>query len=296
VAEVRRVTWVGLVLNLFLSALKVTAGILGSSQAIVADGIHSLSDMSTDITILIGVRYWMAPADENHPYGHRRIETVITAILGILVGTVALGLAYNAIATIKGRHLTPPGWIALAAALISMISKEILYRWTIATGKRINSPAVIANAWHHRSDALSSIPPAIAVGSAMLFSSWLFLDHIGALVVTVFILQAAWRIARPALGELVDTGAPKEVRDEIEAIVLGTDEVKHVHAIRTRRIGTGIQVDLHIHVDGSLSVKDGHEVSGAVKRRLLSHGPDIVDVVVHLEPCEEEERHASGLS
>jgi len=284
VAQVRRVTGIGLAVNLILSALKFVGGVVGSSQAVVADAVHSLSDSVTDVAILVGVRYWSKPPDAEHPHGHRRIETLITTVIGVLLAGVALGLVFNAIVTLRDRHGGPPGWIAFAAAVISIVSKEILYRWTVRTGRRIKSTAVIANAWHHRSDGLSSIPVAAAVAGAALSPTWSFLDHVGALLVSLFILQASWRIAKPALGQLIDTGASDEERDEIEAIALAVDGVKLVHAIRTRYIGSGVQVDLHVKVDADMTVREGHDISELVKQRLITDGPEVVDVVVHLEP------------
>ncbi|MFH1738764.1 MAG: cation diffusion facilitator family transporter [bacterium] len=287
VPEVRRVTWIGLGVNIALSIFKLAAGILGRSQAVVADAVHSLSDSSTDIAILVGVRYWSQPPDEGHPHGHRRIETVVTTLIGMILAGVAVGLVYNALGTLRDRHSAPPGWIAFAAALISIVSKEGLYRWTWSVGKRIKSPAVVANAWHHRSDALSSFPAALAVAGAAISPSWSFLDHVGAVVVSLFILQAAWRIAWPALEQLADKGAPGEHRELIRSLALATGGVRVVHAIRTRHIGSGLQVDLHILVDGQMTVREGHDISETVKQNLIEQGPDVVDVVVHLEPCDE---------
>lgn len=288
VREVRRVTGAGIVANLFLSALKFVCGIVGSSQAIVADAVHSLSDTTTDAAILVGVSYWSAPADEGHPHGHRRVETFVTLLIGALLAGVAAALIYNAVTTLGEEHARPLGWIAFGAALVSIVSKEILYRWTVAVGKRIKSSAVMANAWHHRSDSLSSIPAALAVLGAKIHPAWAFLDHMGAVVVSIFIFQAAWQIARPALGELVDAGAPEQDRERIRAIAMETDGVRQVHAIRTRYVGSGLQVDLHVLVDSAITVRRGHEISGAVKHGLLAEGPDVVDVVVHVEPFEDE--------
>jgi cation diffusion facilitator family transporter len=282
--QVARVTGVGLAVNLSLSVLKLAAGILGSSQAIVADAMHSLSDSVTDVAILIGVRYWSKPPDEDHPHGHGRIETLVTTGIGGLLVLVAAGLVYNAIASLSRAEQTVPSWIGFVAAVVCIVSKEMLYHWTVRTGTRIKSPAVIANAWHHRSDGLSSIPAAAAVAGAALHPGWSFLDPIGAVVVSFFILQAAWHIAGPALGQLIDAGASEQDRAEIEAIALAVDGVKLVHAIRTRHIGSGVEVDLHVKVRWDMTVRDGHDISEAVKRRLLAEGPDVVDVVVHLEP------------
>ena len=287
VTEVQRVTWAGLVTNVLLAVLKLVGGILGSSQAIIADAVHTLSDSSTDVAILIGVRYWSMPPDEEHPHGHRRIETMVTSVIALALVLVGAGLLYTALTTLRDPDANPPGWIAFAAAVVSIATKEALYHWTAAVGKRLRSSALTANAWHHRSDALSSVPAALAVGGAALSPNWAFLDHVGAVVVSLFILQAAWSIGRPALGQLIDTGAPEEDREKIKQIALAADGVKHVHALRTRYVGHGLQVDLHIQVDGTMSVRAGHDISRRVKRQLLDEGPDILDVVVHLEPVEE---------
>ena len=286
--EVKKATWFGLVTNLLLSAFKIAAGIIGNSQAIVADGVHSLSDTTTDIAILIGVNYWYAPPDEDHPYGHGRIETIVTFLIGLLLALVALGLSYNAIISFNDTRQSPPGLIALIAALISLSSKEALYHWTVSVGEKAKSSALIANAWHHRSDGLSSIPAAMAVVGARLVPEWHFLDQVGAIVVSVFVLQAAYRIAWPALKELADTGAPA---DECGAIVdscLNVEGVRATHKLRTRRIGHGWQVDIHVQVDGDLTVRHGHDIAGKVKQCLVDEGPSIIDVIVHIEPWEED--------
>ena len=284
VEGVRRATWVGLTVNILLSALKMAGGVIGSSQAIVADGVHSLSDSSTDIAILIGVRFWSRPPDECHPYGHRRIETVVTVFIGLALIVVAFGLIYNAIVTFQQPHPKTPHWIALVAALISITSKEILYRWTVTVGKRIKSSAVLANAWHHRSDAFSSIPTVVTVAIVLFRPSLGFLDHLAAAVVSFFILHAAWKITAPALKELVDSGASRKDCEQIRSISLATQDVQRVHAIRTRYVGPGLLVDLHVLVDPNITVGQGHNIAGQVKRRLLSDGPGVVDVIVHLEP------------
>lgn len=286
-AQVRRVTWIGLFINLSLAVLKFAAGVVGRSQVVVADSVHSLSDCLTDVAILVGVRFWSKPPDEKHPHGHRRIETVITVAIGVALAAVAVQLAYHALATLAEPHLQHPAWIAFAAAVVSIITKESLYRWTIVVGRRVKSSAVVANAWEHRSDAFSSIPAALAVAIAIIWPTWSFVDHVGAVVVSLFILQAAWKIVRPSLGQLVDAGASKKDCKQIEAIALTTEGVKLVHAIRTRFIGSGLQVDLHIKVNPDMSVREGHDISERVKQALVRRGPDVIDVVVHLEPYEE---------
>jgi len=286
-AEVRRVTIWGMAVNLGLVAVKYAVGVIGSSQALVADAVHSLSDAVTDVAVLVGVRYWSAPADAEHPHGHGRIETLVSLFIGVALAAVGIGLAYRAISTIPQRHADPPGWIAFAVACLSIISKEWLYQWTVRVGRRMKSSAMIANAWHHRSDAMSSVPVAIAVLGTRIEPSWIFLDHIGAVIVSILIIQAAWVITRPSLQQLIDRGAEQTVREGLAALARRTPGVRTVHGLRTRRVGPGLHVDLHVLVDPEISVRAGHDIAGAVTERLLRDGPDVVDVLVHIEPFEE---------
>jgi cation diffusion facilitator family transporter len=285
--RVRKVTWVGLLVNLLLIVTKFVGGFLGRSQAVVADAVHSVSDMTTDLAILIGVKYWTKPADASHPHGHQRLETVITLSIGLVLALAALGLLINAVSSLHHHEDKPVGLVALAAALVSLVSKEWLYQWTVRAGKRIRSMAVIANAWHHRSDAFSSIPPAVAVTGALIDPDWAFLDHVGAAVVALFIFQAAYKIARPAVDKLIDRGAPERELQSIRAIAKSIDGVLDVHAVRTRYVGSlNLAVDLHIMVKPDLSVYAGHEIAKEVRSRLIHDGPDVLDVVVHIEPLE----------
>ena len=229
-------------MDLGLSALKGVVGFVASSQALVADAVHSLSDCVTDLAVLVGVQFWSAPPDDCHPHGHGRIQTLITLFIGLLLGAVALGISYQAFTSILDGRSVVPGWPTFYAALASIGLKEWLYRWTIRVGRRVGSPAVIANAWHHRSDALSSLPVALAVVLGRAFPSLPFLDQIAALAVSVFLLKAAGNIAIPSLEQLVDRGARKEVREAIERTVLSTEGVMGLHALRTRHIGSGYSV------------------------------------------------------
>jgi cation diffusion facilitator family transporter len=284
---VRRVTWGALFANVTISAAKLAAGLAGGSQAVVADAVHSASDSVTDVAILVGVKYWSAPADETHPHGHGRIETLVSAGIGLVLVAVAGGIVWHAIETLPEGHQDAPGWVAFAAAVTSLLGKEILYRWTVAVGRRIKSPALVANAWHHRSDGLSSVPAALAVLAVRLLGrDWAFIDHVGAVVVSLFILRAAWKITRPAFRELIDSGAPEEDLRRIREVAEAVDGVDDVHGLRTRYSGPGLLVDLHVRVDGAMSVRRGHDISEEVKSRLLAEGPDVIDVVVHLEPRE----------
>lgn len=285
-SEIKRVTFIGMILNIALSAVKFAAGFFGNSQAVVADAFHSLSDCVTDVAVLIGSSYWSAPPDETHPHGHRRIETVITVFIGLALVVVALMIGWNAVSTMMDKDNEPPEMIAFIAAVLSIVVKEGLYQWTAFVGKRVKSPAMIANAWHHRSDALSSIPAAVAVIAAIVFPGYGFIDHIGALLVCIFIFHAAYKISWPALCELTDTGASQKVCDNIELLAKQVEGVKDVHKCRTRYLGSGLQVDLHVLVDPVLSVREGHDISAKVKEELIKKGPEVIDVVVHLEPFE----------
>ena len=285
VSDIRFAGWIGLLVNLILAAAKLVAGMLGHSQAVVADAVHSLSDTVTDVALILGVRYWSAPADERHPHGHRRFETLITVFIGLMVAAAAVGIGWDAIASF-GRPSHPPSIIALVVSLLSIGTKEALYRWSVKVGRATGSSALVANAWHHRTDALSSIPVAIAVAIAMLDHRLAVVDQVGALVVSVFVLHAAFRIIRPALDELVDAGAPRAHRKELERLALDVDGVRAAHALRTRYIGSELAVDVHVEVDADLSVADGFEIARRVKRDLLQRGPDVADVVVQIEPHE----------
>ena len=283
---VRKVTWVGLFVNLFLAGFKFIAGIFGRSQALVADAIHSLTDLTTDIAVIAGSHYWSLPPDDDHPYGHKRLETLVTVFIGIVLAAAGIGIGWKAISTLQQKDAAPPGWIAVLAALTSIICKEAIYRWTAATGKRVKSPALAANAWHHRTDAISSVPVLIAVGGAKAFPSWSFLDHLGAAVVSVFILHASIKIIWPALSELIDAGAPSETRKKIRALALKNEGVLQVHDIRTRYISSSIQVDLHIVVAGSITVRAGHVIADDVRNRIIAEMPEVLDVIVHVDPPE----------
>ena len=289
---VRKVTWIGLFVNLVLAAIKFAAGIFGRSQALVADAIHSLTDLTTDIAVIAGSHYWSRPPDENHPYGHRRLETLVTVFIGVMLIAAGIGIGWKAISTLQEKQAGPPGWIAVLAALASIVCKESIYRWTAITGRRVKSTALAANAWHHRTDALSSLPVLIAVAGARIFPSWSFLDRVGAVVVSIFILHASIKIIWPGLSELIDVGAPTETRKKIRDIALKNEGVLQVHDIRTRYISSSIQVDLHIVVEGLLTVREGHDIADDVKARIIDAIPEVLDVVVHVDPPERALRDA----
>ena len=287
---VRKVTWVGLWVNLFLAAIKFTAGLYGRSQALVADAIHSLTDLTTDIAVIAGSHYWSRPPDENHPYGHRRLETLVTVFIGLVLIAAGIGIGWKAISALQEKQTAAPGWIAVFAALLSIVCKESIYRWTAATGRRVKSPALAANAWHHRTDALSSLPVLIAVAGARVFPSWSFLDRVGAVIVSIFILHASIKIIWPGLSELIDVGAPTDTRRKIRDIALKNTGVLQVHDIRTRYISASIHVGLHIVVEGLITVREGHDIADDVRARIIDAIPEVLDVIVHVDPPERAAR------
>jgi cation diffusion facilitator family transporter len=286
--SIKRITWIGFASNLLLSGIKFTLGILGRSNALIADAAHSLSDVSTDLVILFGAKYWTAPPDRKHPYGHQRIETLVTMVIGGALIAVGLGIGYEAILTVHEKHIMQPDWLALVGALLSIVCKEILYRCTRSVGRRINSSAVVANAWHNRADAISSVPVAIAILVAMIEPELAYVDSVGALIVCVFILYSSWKIIKPALEEISEAGVSSSAYDKIKEVAYSIKGVKNVHAIRTRKMGQGVLVDLHMEVDADLTVKEGHDIAAMAKFKLMNEGPSLLDVVIHIEPFEPE--------
>jgi cation diffusion facilitator family transporter len=283
---IRRITWIGLLINLLLSGIKFVAGIFANSQVLIADAVHSLSDSVTDIAIIIGSFYWSKPPDQTHPYGHQRLETLVTLFIGSLLLAAGVGLGWHSLTMLQHPRPTHPGWPALAAAAVSIVTKEILYHWTARAGKRFKSTALSANAWHHRLDAFSSIPAFLAVGTAILFPSWMFIDLLGAFVVSIFIMQASFKIVVPCLKEILETGAPEKIYEMIRSVAEQHPNVLQVHNIRTRYIANRLQIDFHMVVEGSLSVREGHAISEDVRDLILNEGPEILDIVIHIEPTE----------
>ena len=286
-----RVTWVGFWINLVLSVFKIVAGIMSNSRAVVADGVHSLSDLVTDVALLVCVRFWMAPPDSSHPYGHKRLESLVALGIGALLGLVGLGIVWDAVGRIGHQDDKPVGSVlALIAVLSTVISKEILYHWTVKKGRELKSEALEANAWHHRSDAISSIPVFVTVAVVMWFPAWAVLDLIGAIVVACFILYAAGKICLGAVCVLMDKGADAEALAKITKYAMRTPGVKAVHDLRTRFVGQGLQVDMHVCVDPTLTVAQGNEIAHALEDALCSDeaaahiGMEIFDVLVHVDP------------
>lgn len=287
--EIYRVTIVGSVVNLLLLIFKFVAGIVGHSAAMVADSVHSLSDFVTDIVVILFVRLSGRPADEDHDYGHGKFETLATLFVSLVLLGVAVMLFVNGVVDIvsalHGEVLETPGLVALIAAAASIVIKEILYRYTVRCGKKVNSQVVVANAWHHRSDALSSIGVLVSVAGAMLLGgSWSILDPIAATIVSVFIAKVAYSLLMPSLEELLERSLPKEVEQRILDIILSVDGVSSPHHLRTRRIGSAYAIEVHIRMDGNLTLTQAHAVTTTVERLLKQEFGDSTHVGIHTEP------------
>jgi len=298
-ASAARVTWVGLVLNLVLTAFKFAAGVVGHSPAMIADAVHSVSDFATDIVVLAGLRFSGRPVDKSHDYGHGKLETLAATVIGIVLLLVGAGVfwagATKIWACIGGQTPEAPGLIALIAAVVSIVAKEGLYRYTVSAGKRINSMAVIANAWHHRSDAFSSMGTMLGIGGAILLGEkWRILDPVAAVVVSVFIVKVALEILSGCLGELIESSLDETVESEIIGLAKSVPGVTDPHNLRTRRIGRDIAVDLHIRVDGGMQVKEAHAISSAIEGLIRRKFGKSSFVSIHVEPVDEGEQDASS--
>ncbi len=287
----KEVTWAGFWLNIVLTVLKIFAGIQGKSAAMLADGIHSLSDFITDIVILIGFQFTAKPADESHNYGHGKFETFATVIIGLALIFAGYGIfksgAQNIYAVfVQGVTLEKPGMISLVAAVISIVGKEWLFRYTRNVGIEINSPAVIANGWHHRSDVFSSFGTLIGIGGAIfLGSNWTILDPIASIVVSFFIFKVALEILAPAFSELMETSLGADDIDFIESTIAQHPEVVSSHKLRTRRIGSKAAIEVHIEVDPNLTVKIAHMIATEIEMTLHEHFGEAVFITTHIEPA-----------
>lgn len=288
-AEIRRITLWGSAVNLLLLVLKFTAGLLGGSAAMMADAVHSLSDFVTDIIVILFVHISEKPSDEGHDFGHGKYETLATAIIGIMLAVVGCGIFWNGAQSIwhflHGARLEEPGIVALAAALISIAAKEVLYQVTARRGRRLNSQAMVANAWHHRSDALSSIGTAIGIGGAIaLGESWRVLDPLAAVVVSVFILRVALQLFVPSMGELLEKSLPADDEHFIISTILAQPGVHDPHNLRTRRIGNYAAIDVHIRMNPDTTIAVAHQATREIEDRLREKFGWHTYIYTHVEP------------
>ena len=287
--EIYKVTWVGSAGNAVLLAFKFVAGIMGNSSAMIADAVHSLSDFVTDILVLVFVSISARPQDQSHDYGHGKFETVATFLIGLALAAAALGIVVSGssrlIAWWGGAQIEAPGWIALWAALLSIAVKELLYQYTMRAGRRLDSQVMIANAWHHRSDALSSVGAALGIGLALwLGQRWTVFDPLASVVVGLMLVRVAYELLRQSVGELTESSLPAETEQEIEQIILSFGDVSQPHNLRTRRIGNRIAIEAHIRMDGMLPLSVVHERATAIERRLKERFGPSTHVVLHMEP------------
>ena len=287
--ETYRVTIAGSIINILLLAFKFAAGILGHSAAMIADAIHSLTDFVTDAIVLVFVRLGSKPTDHDHDYGHGKYETLASAIIGVSLLVVGMMICYSGVTktyhAMCGEPLQQPGFIALAAAVASVVLKEWAYRFTVRVGRRCHSEAVVANAWHHRSDALSSVGTTVGIGGAIILGEkWAVLDPLTAIVVCFFIMKAAWSVLSKAVGELTDGSLPKETEDEIEKIVNEDKDVSVVHNLCTRRIGNRIAIEMHVRMPGETSLYVAHHHATEIEQRLKQRFGADTHISIHLEP------------
>ena len=292
--RIYQVTLLGSIVNVFLLLIKLAAGLLGHSSAMVADAIHSLSDFLTDIVVILFVHWSGKPADEDHDYGHGKYETIATSLIGMALLIVAIGLGWNSMQTMwqwfTGYTLPLPKTIALWTALISIVLKEWIFRITRRVARLTDSQALEANAWHHRSDALSSIAALAGIGGAILLGGqWAVLDAVAALAVSIYIAVMAIRLIRQSYGELLEESLPAETERHIREIVYGDNHVNDVHNLYTRRIGSSIAIEMHLRLPGSMSLKEAHDHVSAIEDRLIETYGYNTHIMIHIEPEKEND-------
>lgn len=287
--RIYKVTVVGSIVNLLLIIFKFAAGILGRSSAMIADAVHSLSDFITDVIVIAFVKISGRPNDKDHEYGHGKYETLAALLIGVILLLVGFGIAYNGlfsiISVIKGEELPAPGMIALIGALVSILMKEGLFQYTVIEGRRLKSDAVIANAWHHRSDALSSIATTIGIGGAILLGNkWTILDPLAGVLVSIFIMTTAVRLIKPSLDELMERSLPESSELEIRSIVEKFEGVYNFHNLYTRKIGGYYAIEFAICMNGDVSVKNAHEIISTIEDKLREQFGDRTHIMIHVEP------------
>ena len=287
--EIYKVTLVGGAVNVVLLVFKFVAGILGHSAAMVADAVHSLSDFVTDVIVLVFVRISSKPKDKSHDYGHGKYETLAMTIIGLALLAAAIGIIYGGAVKISdwlgGQQLEAPGMLALWAALLSIVLKEAVYRYSMVKARQLNSQAVEANAWHHRSDALSSVGTAIGIGGAIFLGQrWTVLDPVASVIVGAFIVKVAVELLRRGIGDLLEQSLPDEIESEILQLAATVEGIAEPHDLRTRRIGNHYAIELHILVDGDIPLREAHDRASEVEELLKRHYGEDTHVVVHVEP------------
>lgn len=287
--EIYKVTLVGSAGNVALLTFKFIAGILGHSSAMIADAVHSLSDFITDVIVLIFVKISAKPQDASHDYGHGKFETIASFVIGLALVAAATGIIVSGSLKLVdwagGAQLEAPGKLALWAALFSILVKEVLFRYTAHKGKTLDSQAVVANAWHHRSDALSSLGTTIGIaGAIFLGDRWTVLDPLASVVVGVILVKVAVGLLKTSISELTECSLPEDVEKEIEEIIKTTEGVTEPHNLRTRHIGNRNAIEVHVRMDGKLSLREAHERTVAIERQLKDRFGDNTHITIHMEP------------
>ncbi|MCD8290509.1 MAG: cation diffusion facilitator family transporter [Prevotella sp.] len=291
-----RITLLGSLINLFLVAIKFLFGIIGNSSAMIADAVHSLSDLITDAVVIVFVHLSSKPQDDDHNYGHGKYETLATSLVGLALFIVGIMLLYGGvekiITVLRGGSIAHPGIIALVAALISIVFKEIAYRFTLKAGKIVKSQTVIANAWHHRSDAFSSIGTALGIaGAIFLGNKWTVLDPIAAVVVSVFVIKTAWKLIRQAADELLEKSLSNDIKNEIMRIAESKYGVSEIHNLYTRRIGDRIAIEMHLRMPGDISLYIAHKRATEIEELLRHHFGKDTHIILHVEPLKQEGKY-----
>ncbi len=287
-----RATLTGSLVNFILVIVKIITGIFGRSSAMLADGIHSLSDFITDLVVLIFVKLSSKPSDGDHQYGHGKYETLATAFVGVSIFIVGIGILIDAIEKIigffKGDILAQPSYIALIVAFLSIIVKEILYQYTMRIGKKTDSSLVLANAWHHRSDAFSSIGTLVGISGAYLLGSfWTILDPIAAVVVSFFIFKVAIELLLPSINDLLEIALPEDIQEDIIKLIASVKDVEDPHSLRTRRIGNDFAIEVHIRLNPNMTVQKSHDISSEIERLLCDQYGHNTHVAIHIEPSKD---------
>ena len=287
--EIYKVTIVGSAGNVALLTFKFIAGVMGHSSAMIADAVHSLSDFITDVIVLAFVHVSAKPQDVSHDYGHGKYETFASFIIGLALLAAATGIIVSGVAKVidwaGGEQLAAPGWLALVAAVVSIMVKEVLYQYTVRRGKRLDSQAMIANAWHHRSDAFSSIGAALGIGGAILLGNrWTVLDPLASVVVGGILVKVSIDLLRSSMGELTEHSLSSDVEKEIENIIRSFPDVSEPHNLRTRRIGNRIAIEAHVRMDGNTSLTAAHDRASAIEQAIRQRFGQQTHVSIHMEP------------
>ena len=287
--EIYKVTLVGSAGNVALLTFKFIAGVLGHSSAMIADAVHSLSDFITDIVVLVFVSISAKPQDQSHDYGHGKFETIATFLIGLALVAAATGIIVSGVVKLiawwGGEQLVAPGWIALWAALLSIAIKELLYQYTTRRGRQLDSQVMVANAWHHRSDALSSIGAAIGIGGAIwLGQRWTVLDPLASILVGLMLVKVAWELLKTSIGELTERSLPPETEQEIEQIIQSFDDVQEPHNLCTRHIGNRIAIEAHVRMDGQLPLQTVHDRATSIEHKLKERFGQRAHIILHMEP------------